>query len=188
MIKVITAPTLEPITLAEAKANLRVVGTDEDTDIERMIRAARQMAEERLNRALMPQVLAFGAGGFCGPLRVPRPPLVEIDSLTYTDTDGAAQVLAGSAYLVDTFADPPTISAAPGTSWPATRAQSGAVVVQYQAGYADAASVPEQIRQWMLLTIGAMYANREAFVNGTISQSLAGDFYDLLLQPFKVYQ
>lgn len=186
MIKVIAPPTAEPLTLPEVKENLRVVFNDEDADITRMIRAARQMAEERLNRALMPQVLAFGADGFCGALKVPRPPLVEIDSITYIDSDGTPQELAD--YLVDGFADPPLISAAPGTSWPSTRAQSGAVVVQYQAGYADAASVPEPIRQWMLLTIGAMYANREAFVNGSISQALAGDFYDMLLQPFKVYQ
>lgn len=187
MIKVITPPEAEPLTLEEVKANLRIVNPDEDADIGRMIRAARQMAEERLNRALMPQVLAFGADAFCASMKVPRPPLIEIDSLKYTDSDGTEQTLPDTDYLVDGFAEPPTISAAPGTSWPATRAQSGAVVVQYQAGYADAASVPEPIRQWMLLSIGAMYENRTAFLNGSISQALAGDFYDLLLQPFKVY-
>lgn len=198
-IKIITPPAAEPLTLEEVKANLRIVFADEDDDLARMIRAARQMAEERLNRALMPQVLAFGADGFPSTwsldgatcrtvLKVPRPPLIEIDSVKYTDSDGTEQTLPDTGYLVDGFAEPPTISAAPSSSWPSTRAQSGAVVVQYQAGYADAASVPEPIRQWMLLTIGAMYANREAFVNGTISQSLAGNFYDLLLQPFVVYQ
>jgi uncharacterized phiE125 gp8 family phage protein len=187
MIKVITAPTSEPITLAEAKANLRVVGADEDTDITRMIRAARQMAEERLNRALMPQVLAFGADGFCGALRAPRPPLREIDSLTYIDADGAPQVLPDTAYLVDEFAEPPTINAAPGTSWPTARAQAGAVVVQYQAGYADAASVPEPIRQWMLLAINAFYEHRSA-VNESQTYALPEDFAKWLLQPYVVYQ
>jgi len=118
MIKVITPPTEEPITLAEAKANLRVVFDDEDADISRMIRAARQMAEERLNRALMPQVLAFGAEGFCGALRVPRPPLRQLDSITYIDSDGTAQVLPGAGYVVDGFADPPLISAAYNTLGP----------------------------------------------------------------------
>lgn len=188
MIKVITPPADEPLTLEEVKANLRIVFADEDGDLLRMIRAARQMAEERLNRALMPQTLAFGADAFCTVLKVPRPPLIEIDSLKYIDSDGVEQTMPDADYLVDGFADPPTISAAPGISWPSTRAQSNAVVVQYQAGYADAASVPEPIRQWMLLTIGSMYANREAFLNGSISQSLAGNFYDLLLQPFVVYQ
>ena len=187
MVKVITAPTSEPITLAEAKANLRVVFDDEDTDIERMIRASRQMAEERMNRALMPQTLAFAADGFGCALRVPRPPLIEIDSLKYIDTDGAEQTMPDTGYLVDGFADPPTISAAPGTSWPATRAQSGAVVVQYQAGYADAASVPEPIRQWMLLAINAFYEHRSA-VSAEQTYSLPEDFAKWLIQPYVVYQ
>jgi len=186
-IKVITAPTAEPITLAEAKANLRVVFDDEDADITRMIRAARQMAEERLNRALMPQVLAFGADGFCGALRVPRPPLRQLDSVKYIDSDGTEQTLAGAAYLVDGFSEPPMISAAYNTPWPTTRAQPGAVVVQYQAGYADAASVPEPIRQWMLLAIGAFYEHR-SMVNEGQTYALPDEFYKWLLQPYVVYQ
>lgn len=187
MIKVITAPTSEPITLAEAKANLRVVFDDEDDDISRMIRAARQMAEERLNRALMPQVLAFAADGFCGPLRVPRPPLREVDSIKYVDTNGVEQTLTGTVYLLDDFVDPPMISAAYGTPWPTTRAQAGAVVVQYQAGYADAASVPEPIRQWMLLAINAFYEHRSAIATEQ-TYALPEDFACWLLQPYKVYQ
>lgn len=187
MIKVITAPTAEPLTLEEVKANLRIVNPDEDDDLSRMIRAARQMAEERLNRALMPQALAFGADAFCTVLKVPRPPLIEIDSLKYIDTDGDEQTMPDTGYLVDGFSDPPTISAAPGTSWPSTRAQSGAVVVQYQAGYADATQVPEPIRQWMLLAIGAFYEHR-SMVNEGQTYALPDDFYKWLLQPYMVYQ
>lgn len=187
MIKVITPPTEEPITLAEAKANLRVVFDDEDADITRMIRAARQMAEERLNRALMPQVLAFAADEFCGPLRVPRPPLREVDSIKYVDTNGVEQTLTGTVYILDDFVDPPMISAAYGTPWPTTRAQAGAVVVQYQAGYADAASVPEPIRQWMLLAINAFYEHRSAVATEQ-TYALPEDFACWLLQPYKVYQ
>lgn len=186
MIKVITPPTSEPITLAEAKANLRVVFDDEDADIERMIRAARQMAEERLNRALMPQTLAFAADGLYGALKVPRPPLRQLDSITYVDSDGAQQILA-SGYWVDGFTEPPMISAAYGTPWPSARAQAGAVVVQYQAGYADAASVPEPIRQWMLLAIGAFYEHR-SMVNEGQTYALPDEFYKWLLQPYMVYQ
>lgn len=187
MIKVITPPTEEPITLAEAKANLRQVFDDEDDDIERMIRAARQMAEERLNRALMPQVLAFAADAFCGPLRVPRPPLRQLDSIKYIDTDGVEQTLTGTVYLVDSFRDPPIITAAYGTPWPTTRAQAGAVKVQYQAGYADAASVPEPIRQWMLLAINAFYEHRSAVATEQ-TYALPEEFACWLLQPYKVYQ
>lgn len=187
MIKVITPPTEEPITLPEAKANLRVFGSDDDTDITRMIRAARQMAEERLNRALMPQVLAFGVGALCGPLRVPRPPLRQIDSIRYIDTDGVEQTIVGTIYWVDDFVEPPTISPAYGTPWPTARAQASAVTVQYQAGYADAASVPEPIRQWMLLAINAFYEHRSAIATEQ-TYALPEEFACWLLQPYKVYQ
>lgn len=186
MIKVINPPTEEPITLQQAKVNLRVVIDDEDADITRMIRAARQMAEERLNRALMPQTLAFAAAGFGPCLRVPRPPLRELDSIIYYDADGAQQTLA-TGYLVDGFTDPPLISAAPGAAWPATQARGGAVVVQYQAGYANAASVPEPIQQWMLLAIGAFYEHRTA-VGTEQTYALPDDFCKWLLQPYMVYQ
>lgn len=186
MIKVITPPASEPITLAEAKANLRVVFDDEDADITRMIRAARQMAEERLNRALMPQTLAFAADGFCGALKVPRPPLRQLDSIKYIDSDGAEQTLVGG-YLVDDFQDPPTISASYGAPWPTARAQAGAVGVQYQAGYADAASVPEPIRQWMLLAINAFYEHRSA-IAAEQTYALPEDFAKWLIQPYVVYQ
>lgn len=186
MIKVITPPTSEPITLAEAKANLRVVFDDEDADITRMIRAARQMAEERLNRALMPQTLAFAADGFCGVLKVPRPPLRQLDSIKYIDGDGAEQTLA-TGYIVDGFTEPPMIFTAYGTPWPTARAQAGAVVVQYQAGYEDAASVPEPIRQWMLLAINAFYEHRSAIATEQ-TYALPEDFAKWLIQPYVVYQ
>lgn len=185
--KVITAPTAEPLTLEEVKLNLRIVNPDEDDDVERMIRAARQMAEERLNRALMPQVLAFGADAFCGALKVPRPPMRQIDSIEYVDSDGTEQTMPDTDYIVDDFADPPLISTAYGVSWPTTRAQAAAVVVQYRAGYDDAANVPEPIRQWMLLAIGAFYEHR-SMVNEGQTYELPENFYKWLLQPYVVYQ
>ena len=45
---VITPPTAEPITLPEAKAHLRVIGTNDDAQIEMMITAARILSLLRL--------------------------------------------------------------------------------------------------------------------------------------------
>lgn len=187
-VKVITAPSAEPITLAQVKMNLRIVLDDEDDDIERMIVTARQMAEGRLNRALMPQVLEFAADQFCAQIKVPRPPLRALTSVKYIDSDGVEQTLDPAGYLLDDYVDPPTIAAAYGSPWPATRARGAAVKVRYDAGYADAASIPAPIIQWMHLAIGSMYENREAFINGSISQQLAGDFFQQLIQPYMVYE
>jgi uncharacterized phiE125 gp8 family phage protein len=46
---------VEPITLNEAKAHLRVFGTDDDGYITSLIAAARQSAESLTDRALLPQ-------------------------------------------------------------------------------------------------------------------------------------
>jgi uncharacterized phiE125 gp8 family phage protein len=186
--KVIIPPAAEPITLQEAKRHLRVVFDDEDTQIEAMIVAARQMAEERLNRALMPQTIAFTADSFGKEVALPRPPLRALGGVSYIDVDGTLQTMDPANYVVDTFRDPPRVVVPYGTTWPTTRNQFGAVTVTYEAGYADAESVPVPIKHWMLLVIGTMYNNRETLVNGTISQALAGDFVNWLLQPYMVYQ
>jgi uncharacterized phiE125 gp8 family phage protein len=181
-------PTAEPLTLAEVKMHLRLEYGEDDADVLRMIRVARQMAEGRTGRALMPQTLTFAADEFCGTIKVPRPPLRNLDSIKYVDANGATQTLDPAAYRLDGFQDPPRISAAYGAPWPATRDQTSAVQVQYQAGYADAASVPEPIRQWMLLAIGAMYENRESLSAGVQVYALPEQFMYDLLQPYMVYQ
>lgn len=62
------------------------------------------------------------------------------------------------------------------------------VEVLYSAGYGDcAASVPSSVRQWMLLQIGSMYADRQAHVVGrgdsvAINPHVAG-----LLDPYRVW-
>lgn len=188
-VKVITAATEYPVSLAEAKLNLRIVQDDEDADVERMVRAATQAAEGRMNRALMPQVLEFAADAFppaCG-LKIPRPPMRGDVTVKYIDSDGAEQTLDPAAYLVNAYVEPPQITAAYSTPWPTTRAQAASVVVRYDAGYADAASVPEPIRQWILLAVGAMYENRAANADVQL-YSLPDDFFQMLIQPYMVYE
>jgi uncharacterized phiE125 gp8 family phage protein len=199
MIKVITAPTSEPITLAEAKANLRVIGTDDDADIGRMIRAARQMAESVTNRFLMPQTVEeatdfFPWGvmadlhNFFGEVPLRAAPLASAASVIvkYIDGAGVQQTLAPSAYIVNDYTDPAALTPAYSTSWPVAQLRQASVTIRYQVGYADAASVPEPIRQWMLLAIGAFYEHR-SMVNEGQTYALPDEFYKWLLQPYVVY-
>lgn len=51
----VTAPTTEPITIAEAKAHLRIDDTDDDPLVNTLIIVTRQAVEEFLGRALITQ-------------------------------------------------------------------------------------------------------------------------------------
>ena len=54
-LQLITPPAIEPVTLAEAKAHLKVDTTDDDTLITSLIAAARARAEWHTRRAFITQ-------------------------------------------------------------------------------------------------------------------------------------
>lgn len=181
--------TVEPITLAEAKAHLRVTVSSEDALITALITAARTTCEERLRRTLIDTDWQLTLDAFpCAlPLRMPR--VIAVESVEYVDSAGAPQTLAGSEYQVDGESEPGWIVPAYGKAWPATREQANAVTVTYSCGYGVAASdVPGPIKQWILLQIGALYANREAVVAtpGIVAVDLG--FADRLLDPYRVIE
>jgi uncharacterized phiE125 gp8 family phage protein len=158
-----TDATVEPVTLAEAKAHLRVSDSAQDTYIGALITAARTTCEERMQRTLIHTdwTLTLDAFPDAIPLRMPR--VVSVTSVQYVDTNGATQTLASTEYQVDNQSEPGWIVPAYGKSWPSTRDQANALTILYRCGYgADATLVPMPIKQWILLQIGAMFENREA--------------------------
>jgi uncharacterized phiE125 gp8 family phage protein len=75
---------------------------------------------------------------------------------------------------------------AAGAAFKLSLTQAGAAIDLTDAGTGlhYLGEVPSAIRQWMLLQIGAMYENREAFVTGTIVSALS--FVDRLLDRYTV--
>lgn len=184
-LKLITAPTAEPVTLTEAKAHLRVIGADEDTYITALIVAARQAAEHITGRALMAQTWELALDAFKAGISLPRPPLASITSIKYLNDAGALTTMDASAYLLDDHSEPARLLPAYGATWPATRNQANAVLIRYVAGYANAAAVPQEIKSWILLRIGLLYENRESVVAGVSIAELP--FVDRLLDASKVW-
>lgn len=172
-LKLITPPAAEPVSLQEAKLHLRVIAdvadvaaNPEDAAISAMIAAARQSAEHITGRSLMPQTWELALDEFESAIYLPKPPLVSVTSVKYLDGDGALQTLDTASYFVDDYGVPAKLTPAYGESWPSTRRQANAVTIRYQAGYATAAAVPQEIKSWMLLKIGMLYANRESVAVG----------------------
>jgi len=179
-----SSPGTEPVSLAEAKLHLRVDHDAEDALISALIVSARTDCEDRLQRSLITTgwewtLDAFGDLGY-----IPRPPLVSVTSLKYFDAAGTLQTLDPSAYLVDPGGEQPG-RLEPVTQWPFAQDRLNAVTVAYQAGYgSNAADVPAPIRQWILLAVGDMYANRE---RSSDRPAVGQDFADGLLDPYRVW-
>jgi len=199
-IKLITAPASEPITLDEAKDHLRVDVSEDDALITTLIVAAREAAEHITGRALMQQTwelaldcfhdiedcdLRYRIGRHAYRINIPKPPLVSITSVKYYDTDGTLQTMASSDYQLDDHSEPARLMPAYGTCWPSTRDQANAVMIRYVAGYADAASVPQQIKNWMLLRIGMLYENRESVAAGVTLTEVP--YVDCLLDAYRIW-
>jgi len=197
----ISAPTIEPVTLAEARMHLRIDASDtaEDTLISGFIVAARMQAEHTLNCKLITQTWdvpydAFPAAGESIRIASGLSPAQSIDQVAYLDSTSVARTVSSSNYVLDASSLPGYVFPVAGYSWPTDVAESAnAVKVRVTSGYGSLASdVPRNIWSWMLLQIGALYRNREAFATsafaGTGSVSaLPNQFTDRLLDPHRVW-
>jgi len=208
--KLITGPVVEPITRAFVKAHSRIEIDDEDPQVDLYIRAARERAENAecwIQLVGATWELRLDAFPSCGPILLPRPPLIEMISIKYVDTDGALQTLSDSSvspavtssvFTVDekspTHPEPGEIHLAYGKSWPSTRAEHNAVRVRYRAGFAEASGSPPEtpdpsaflcngVLQWIAIAAATSYADRESRIVGTIVANL--DFIDHLLDPWR---
>ena len=166
-IKVYTAATTYPVTLAEAKLHLRVDGTDEDTLINALIAAATQQAENYTWRTLMTTVYEYVDDSFDKRIELDTYPIVTIDSIKYYDLNSVQQTLIASQYESNLLECPAIVRPKDGYYWPDTITRFDAVTVRFTAGYASAAAVPAAIKQAILMIVGHLYANREDVVTGT---------------------
>lgn len=179
------APTIEPITLAEAKLSLRVDGADEDTLITGLIVAAREQAESILGRSLTTQTWMMLSDQFDDVLALQWGPTISVSSVQYVDTAGTLTTLPTTDYVVDIYGTPGRILPTSADGWPETHAtQPNTVRVTYTAGYGStAAHIPASIRQWVTLAVGDMYLHRERSAE---RPSVPQDFADGLLDGHRV--
>jgi len=164
-----TTTAAEVLSLAEAKAHLRITDSDNDTYIASLITAARQYAEGYTKRAIGTQTCALTLDSFPAEIDLPRCPVQSITSIYYINSDGdSTEFTSFQSDLSGTASA--KIKPSYDNSWPDTRAGYGAVTVTYQAGYGATGdspdTVPAQLKQAMLLLIGSLYENRENEIVG----------------------
>lgn len=184
--KRIIAPSAEPITLDEAKAQLRFTSDKEDALISSLIVAARDLCEAETGRALMPQTWESARSGFWNEMHLNRAPVASITSIKYIDVNGDEQTLSSTEYVLDSASDSfARVVIAPNKSWPSVYEGINTVRIRYVAGYANADAVPQALKQWMLLQISHWFRNRESVNVGNITSKF--DYVDNLLNAYRIY-
>jgi len=175
-----TAPAVEPVTLAEAKAHLRVDVSDDDAYIGTLITAAREWCEQYLDRTLVNTqwVMRFDAFPPDGThdIELPRPPMVSSGTatavaLTFTYENGTTATYSTASYRVDRASTPGAVKTLYGQTWPPHLLDDNAISVTWWAGYgASGSSVPAAIRSAVLMLVGLFYEKRMAADAGSLSE------------------
>lgn len=184
--KVVVAPAVEPISLAEAKAQCSIDGSEFDTLLTCAIMAARQIAEHETGRALCTQTRELILDAFPSAFVLRGAPIQSLVSIKFLDETGIEQTLDPQDTLLDKDSEPGYLVPAYGKAWPASYPIPNAVRVRYVCGYGDASAVPQGIKSWMLLAIDTLLENRSTAVAGQIG-SLPDRFWHRLLDPYLVF-
>jgi uncharacterized phiE125 gp8 family phage protein len=144
--------------LADAKAYLRIDGTDEDAVLTTLISAAIGLCERFTGLALFATDRTDIVPA-CSPewQRLPATPVSAITSVASLDPSGAATALVVGAYAIDIDAS--------GDGW--VRLTAPIVASRLQVGYtaglaADWPSLAEPLRQGVLRLTTHLYAHRDA--------------------------
>tara|TARA_R100001510_G_C7621316_1_gene182179 strand:- start:510 stop:1139 length:630 start_codon:yes stop_codon:yes gene_type:complete len=183
-----TGPTSTAISLAEAKAFLRVDSDydDDDTYITSLIDVGTQVVEEFTRRRLITQTYNIFYDEFPPYIDLQVGEVASVTHVKYYDTDNSLQTLAASNYDVDTKVRPGRIYQSNTGDFPNTYERPNAVEVEFVVGSA-ASDVPAPIVQAMYIVIGRYYENRQDVVTGTIASELPL-MVEHLLTPYRLLE
>ena len=175
-----TPPAVEPVSVSEAKAHLRVDISDDDSYISTLITAAREWCEQYLDRTLINTQWTMRLDSFPYEIELPRPPIATSGTttavaLTYTLGDDSTATLSTTAYRVDRNSTPGVVRQLRAGTWPANLDDYNAVAVTWWAGYgASGTSVPAGIRHAILMLVAHWYdgARQAAVSSGAVPQDV----------------
>jgi uncharacterized phiE125 gp8 family phage protein len=152
-------PAFEAVVVADAKKHSRVSHTADDTYITSLLVAAREQAEKDLNSAIVLQEYdQFTESPLCRRICLLRQPTAAITSIKYLDADDVEQTLDPGNYTLKAYRDPPEVELDEDFIIP----PSSDTVIRFKAGYTDANSVPQLLKQAVMFLADAWYVERAA--------------------------
>ena len=178
----------EPITLAEAKAQVRMVEDDsEDTFIESLIAPARAYVERYTYYSFVAGTRTAEFSAWGDFLEIARRPIASITSITYSTTNDTADDVELEDFIAPLGRYPFRIY--PYSTFP-TLIDGGSITVTYTTGAVATTSEEYLIgKRAMLLLIGHWFENRETAALGVASNEVDFAVRELLdsIRPVSAY-
>ncbi len=183
----ITAPALEPVSLADAKAHLRLDSDDDDQLLSAAIVAARVHVEALTRRLLIEQGWRVYLDQWPRKriVRLTPAPLISVDAVTIYDANGDPIVVSEDDYEVDAVAVPGRLVLSGAAPVTVGKAVNG-IEIDVTAGYGPSSlEVPAPLRQAIMMLVAHWYEHR-----GVVGHDMAGAIpphgFDALVAPYRI--
>jgi uncharacterized phiE125 gp8 family phage protein len=183
----ITGPALEPVSLADAKAHLRIDHDDDDALLTAAIVAARIHVEAATRRVLIAQEWRVHLDRWPRKriVTIPVAPLIAVDALRIHDAEGGTTEIDEDDYEVDTASVPGRLVLAASAPAPVGRLVNG-IEIDVTAGYgATSLEVPSPLRHAVMMLVAHWYEHR-----GAVGHDLAGLAtpygFEALVAPYRI--
>lgn len=176
MLKLTTPPTAEPVTTAEAKRHARVFEafTDDDTDIDALVSAARFKFEKEAGYFLSQATYTWVPDDTL-PTET-RLPLRPVIADTLVITDGVTALVENTDYTVDIDAD--GFATVTFVSVPTDPS------LVFAVGYADPTTAPALVKLALKTLVAHWYNNREAFAEKALGPVAAT--WESVVRSFRI--
>lgn len=181
-----TQPPAALLSVDDIKAHLNLTRDDQDALLASLEKRAVNYFDGYsgiLGRAIMRQTWTQTFPKLSEKMRLDIGNVVSVTSVTYYDTESAEQTLNSSLYYLHSDGIGHYIKRKAVASYPETEERDNAVTVEFLAGWATAADVPEAIQAGVLLLIGHLY-NNDSEIGTDQMHDLPFGFHDLVA-PFR---
>jgi uncharacterized phiE125 gp8 family phage protein len=168
MLRVVSPSVASALTLAEAKAHLRVDADDDDHDavIGALLAAARSHVEQWLGYPLLASQMALTAPAPRGadPVPLAAGPVVAVSGVETMTAGVYAALPDGDWVYRQTGPNSGRVRLVGSARWPAMDDDDAALRVSLSSGWAGPADIPFPLRAAIMLTLGDLFTNRDGKV------------------------
>ncbi len=188
-VKELIAPTVEPISVTEVKAFLKLDHDADDSLITDLIIAARLYCEQVTGRSFIMRQYQYMLDQWPNEklqiLSLPKPPLLDVVSIHYYDEKEVRQLYPAEYYYSDAVSTPGRLVLKSNVTPPITYRKAAAIEITYHAGYGHVATdVPAPLRQAILRLTAYLYEHRDMHDRMQDAMQMSGVM--MLLSPYKM--